>query len=329
MKINKGNMAARAAQAAALTPTLTDRFAHAREFGDSNPADSAPAQAIQSAVVATEALPSPASLPQHLTQLVPLDQIDTNPFNARKLYRPERVNELAASIGAHGQETPGMATMRNGRCVLVAGHYRLRALRMLNNRPMLLTIHPNLTDRELYEMSYRENAEREGQSALDNALAWKELLDSGVYRSETEISEATGISLSSINKTLAALKLTDGTMAVVKEQPTAFGISVLYEIVLYEAQAGEERSIVLARGVATGEISRKDIQQARERLAAPLVERKRKETSRTYKISKEGKELGSLKTWDSGKVSFEVTLSDIKERHALISDLQLRFGLSE
>ena len=324
MKINKGNMAARAAQAAVMSPSLTDRFAHAREFSDTNPADMS-ATAPPTPVAAT----SSVGTPQYVTRLVPLDQIDTNPFNARKLYRPERVNELAASIGAHGQETPGMATQRNGRYVLVAGHYRLRALRMLNNRPMLLTIRPDLSDRELYEMSYRENAEREGQTTLDNALSWRELLDAGLYRSETEISEATGISLSSINKTLSALKLSDSTMAVVRELPTGFGISVLYEIVLYEAQAGPDKAAEIARSVAAGETSRKDIQTARERLMTPVPERKRKETSRTYKIQHDGKEIGSLKTWDSGKVSFEVILGDVKERQALIAELQQRFGLVE
>lgn len=334
MKINKANMAARAAQAANMAPKLTDRFAHARELSHANPVSTVPspppATLLQAAPVQeAAATPEPAGVPW-VTKLVAQDQIDPNPYNARKVYRPERVAELAASIGAHGQETPGLATIRNGRHILVAGHYRQRALRTLGNKPMLLTIRPDLTDRELYEMSYRENAEREEQSALDNALAWKELLEQGIYQSETEIAEATGISLPSVNRTLAILRLSDATMAVVKDFPTKFGVSVLYEIVqLEQCAGGEEQALACARGVAAGDISRRDIQAARERLAAPAAPRKRKETARTYKIQKEGAAIGSLKTWDSGKISLEVVLADPRERAALINELQQRFGLSE
>ncbi|MBY0240244.1 MAG: ParB/RepB/Spo0J family partition protein [Burkholderiaceae bacterium] len=339
MKINKANMAARAAQAANMAPKLTDRFAHARELSHANPVSSLPVP-VPAVAAPMPPVPEPtapvtsaggdhAGVPW-VTQLVPQDQIDPNPFNARKVYRPERVTELAASIGAHGQETPGLATIRNGRYILVAGHYRQRALRTLGNKPMLLTIRPDLADRELYEMSYRENAEREEQSALDNALAWKELLAQGIYQNETEIAEATGISLPSVNRTLAILKLSDTTMGLVKDFPTQFGVSVLYELVqLEQCQDGVEQALICAQGVVSGEVSRRDIEAIRKRLAAPNVPRKRKETARTYKIQKEGKEIGSLKTWDSGKISLEVSLADPRERTALISELQQRFGLSE
>jgi hypothetical protein len=37
-------------------------------------------------------------------------------------------------------------------------------------------VYESLNDRELYSHSYRENAERETQTALDNALSWQLLL---------------------------------------------------------------------------------------------------------------------------------------------------------
>jgi ParB family chromosome partitioning protein len=54
--------------------------------------------------------------------------------------------------------------------------------------------------------------------------------------------------------------------------------------------------------------------------------RKRKETSRQYKIHQDGQLLGSLKEWDSGKVVLEVVLTDARERTALVASLRERFA---
>ena len=261
-------------------------------------------------------------------KLIPLEQIDPNPFNARKIYRTSRVSELAASIGAHGQEIPGVATVRGDRIVLAAGHYRLRALKMIGAKSMALMIHEGLSDRDLYAHSYRENAEREAQSALDNALSWRELLDQGVYASETEIAEVTGMSLPNVNKTMAALRLSAAVLDFIKEDPKTFAMSVLYELALYENVAGTAKALAIARLVSTNDAGRKEIQDARANVESPR-ERKRKETSRQYKIQQEGVHIGSLKEWDSGKVMLEIMLTDTKERSSLIAELKERFSLRD
>jgi len=284
---------------------------------------------------------SGVSIPEHNTagnrvitsaggqlKLIPLEQIDPNPFNARKIYRTSRVSELAASIGAHGQEIPGVATVRGDRIVLAAGHYRLRALKMIGAKTMALMIHDGLSNRDLYAHSYRENAEREAQSALDNALSWRELLDQGVYASETEIAEVTGMSLPNVNKTMAALRLSVAVLDFIKEDPKTFAMSVLYELALYENVAGTVKALAIAKLVSTNDAGRKEIQEARANVESPR-ERKRKETSRQYKIQHEGQQIGSLKEWDSGKVILEIMLTDMKERSSLIAELKEKFNLRD
>ncbi|MCU6502002.1 ParB/RepB/Spo0J family partition protein [Rugamonas sp. A1-17] len=333
--IKKGDMASRALGAAASTPGISQRFAHARELAGNSPA----APLVPAAVPMLAPTVRPEA-PVNVTvvagsetlETVELEKIDQNPYNARKVYRLNRISELAASIGANGQDTPGIATIRDGRYVLVAGHYRYKALRMLGNRPMLLLIRPGLTDREMYEMSFRENVQREDQSALDNALSWKELLNKGVYASETEISDVTGYSLPNINKTMAVLRLNETVLAIIREEPTKFKFSVVYELVLFgetAKDAGLEDTLTLARGVLAGDVTRKAIQEARERLEKPAKQRKTKETARTYNINTAGIANGSLKTWDSGKVSLDVMILDPVARHALLAELRERFGLAE
>ncbi len=266
-----------------------------------------------------------AGAPASRLELVDLSLIDTNPYNARKIYRTERVSELAASIGAHGQEIPGVATQRNGRYMLAAGHYRLRALKTIGATHMALMIRDGLTDRDLYAQSFRENSQREAQSALDNAMSWRSLIDQGVYGSETEIAEITGISLPNVNKTLSILRLSPPIIELVSEDPDRFAMSVLYELALYEERAGGEKALEMAHQVLANQIGRKEIHEARENLLSPKI-RKTKENSRQHKITQNGAQIGLIKEWDSGKVVFEVTLMDEQQRSALIYELRSRFG---
>jgi ParB family chromosome partitioning protein len=76
-------------------------------------------------------------------------------------------------------------------------------------------------------------------------------------------------------------------------------------------------------------VSRKTITDAREIYEKPKTARKQKETSRAYKITRDGRDIGSMKTWDSGRVSFDVKIIDAVERQKLIAELRDRFGLTE
>lgn len=332
MNIKKGDMAARAALAAKSAPTIGDRLRHAQDLVHTHPADETPRASYNLIGLGSQALAVPEVQPTNSSgarfEKVAIELIDVNPFNARHIYRPERVSELAASISAHGQEIPGLAAKQGGRYVLAAGHYRLRALKLIGAKTMDLMVYDALNDRELYSHSYRENAERETQTALDNALSWRSLLDQGVFASETEIAEATGQSQPNVNKTLAILRLSPPVLEVLKEDPKAFAMSALYELVLYEQAVDTPSALAMAKLVKDGEAGRKEIQEARAKVQSPR-ERKRKEISRQYKIQRNGQLIGHLKEWDSGKVSFEIVLADTNDREALVAELRSRFDLAE
>lgn len=256
---------------------------------------------------------------------VQVELIDVNPFNARRIYIPERIKDLSASIATSGQLTPGIGTKKNGRYILVAGHYRLRAIKLAGIHTMSLMIHENLSNQDLYKISFKENDERMQQSALDNALSWKDLIDRNVYPNESAIAEVTGQSLPTINKTLSILKLSDDILEKVKQMPQNYGVSILYELVLLEQVAGTEEALVMTEKVGAGEISRKELIEYRATLGSPVKKRNRKENGRQYKIMVKGKDKGTIKEWDSGRVMVDIVLDDPSEREALVELLKTRF----
>jgi ParB family chromosome partitioning protein len=154
------------------------------------------------------------------------------------------------------------------------------------------------------------------------------LLARGLFANETEIAEVTGFSLANVNKTLRILKLSAAVLEIVKEDPSLFPMSNLYELFLLEDSTGNsERTLEIVKLMKEGEISRKGIQEERAKLERPKGEKQQRNTSRAYKINKEGRNVGSIKEWDTGRVLLDVILPDSSEREAVMLELKTRFGL--
>ncbi len=323
------NIAARVSQVATIAPSIDERLAQhaailsAHPIAD-HPVSTAPSPLTVRAALSTEAIPRGTKEPYLID--APLSLVDPGPYNARAIYRTKRIAELVKSIGEKGQDTPGSATIRNGRFVLAAGHYRRLAMRSLQAETMKLMIHEDITDQQLYELSYRENDQREGQSALDNAIAWSKLLKDGVYASETELAAKLEISLPNLNKTLAIMKLSDPIRELVAEDPTAFGLSTLYELSLFEPIGGFDETRALAMAIAVGDKGRKEVQAAREQIQTPR-RRKEKEFARKYDLAAGPGVTGALREWDAaGKVTMELVITNPQDRASFVEEMRKRFG---
>lgn len=255
---------------------------------------------------------------------VPIALTEDNPLNARHLYVQSRINEISASLKKHGQETPAPATLRAGRYTLAGGHYRKRGL-IQNGETMIdiIDVGP-LTDQQLYEMSYRENCEREEQSALDNAYAWRKLLDEKVYATDAELAASLGLSKGTVSKTLKSLSISPEVMDLINEAPASFALTVLYELALFEPLGGIKRTKELVQQVVKDEIGRKEIQHARSLLEdAPT--RSRRKTSQQYQLHYGASAVGLLKEWETGKLEIEIEISDPVARASLVESLKAIF----
>jgi len=263
---------------------------------------------------------------------IPIAQLHDNPFNARRIYDPAVVQERAASIATHGQKTPGLAApdpARPGHYILIDGHYRKRALASAGKLEMECFVESDLSDLDFYRLSFLLNEQRSDQSALDNAMAWRQLLDEGKVQKEEEICELTGMSAGTVNKTLALLKLPESVLAVMRERPSEIGIATGYELTLYYKVAGEDRTRDLVTRVMNDGLSSREVESIRKQ-AQEGKPRKVKEISRQYKIRTEsGQLLGTIKEWDSGRLMLDVQLTDRNAREDLLEVLKARFGLDK
>ncbi len=309
-----------------------DRFARAEAAIAQHPNGLLQGRANEIAAVFSAESPLPTESGGRILKRIPLTELHDNPFNARRIYDPAVVQERAASIATHGQKTPGLAApdpARPGHYILIDGHYRKRALASAGKLEMECFVEDDLSDLDFYRLSFLLNEQRSDQSALDNAIAWRQLIDEGKVQKEEEICELTGMSAGTVNKTLALLKLPESVLAVMRERPSAIGIAAGYELTLYHKTAGEERTRELAVRIMNDGLSSREVEAIRKQ-AQENKPRKVKEISRQYKIRASGGQLlGTIKEWDSGRVMLDVQIADRSTREALVEALKTRFGLDQ
>lgn len=317
-KINRKDMAERVA-AAGSAPS-SDRFASAAAVLAAMPTGFHPRAEVSSEIIEVRKATADVLVE------VPLCEIDPNPYNARKFYSEDAIQTMAISLASDGQEIPGTATIREGRYVLAAGHYRLKALKLAGLPTMKLIVKPSLSDQDLYRISFLENDQRAGQSALDNAFVWRELLSKGLYSSELELAEAVKKSPPTVNKTLRLLHLDADIVTLISNNPDAFKMSVLYELVLLQEVAGPAIALKAALELEAGEASRRSLQILRARHESNSKGRVQVNSRQNFKLlSSDGQRIGSIKEWESGRVALDVVIEDPNARAEFFQEIRRRF----
>ena len=137
---------------------------------------------------------------------IPLDSIETNPFQPRKEFDQEALDELAQSIRQQGVITPiTVRQMPDGKYQLIAGERRLRASQIagLKEIPAYIRI---ATDTQMMEMALIENLQRADLNAMEVAHSLKSLLDECRYTHD-QLSERVGKNRSTITNYLRLLNL--------------------------------------------------------------------------------------------------------------------------
>lgn len=141
---------------------------------------------------------------------IPVDKIETNPFQPRKEFDSEALEELVASIKQQGVITPiTVRRMPDGKYQLVAGERRLRAARMagLAEIPAYVRI---ATDAQMMEMALVENIQRENLNAMEIAFSYNALIEECQLTHE-QLSEKVGKNRSTITNYLRLLNLPSET----------------------------------------------------------------------------------------------------------------------
>lgn len=143
-----------------------------RPLGDAAPA-------TVGATVAATAVTAPATASATAAPLaapeLPVGEIDPNPFQPRKDFDPAAIDELAASLKAHGQLQPLVVRKAGKRFQLIAGDRRLRAAKQAGLSHVKVEV-VEADDQQMAELALVENLQRRDLSPLEQAASFASYL---------------------------------------------------------------------------------------------------------------------------------------------------------
>jgi ParB family chromosome partitioning protein len=151
---------------------------------------------------------------------VNLEQLHVSPYQPRKRLDPEAIAELSASIAEKGVLQPLLVRPSPTGYEIVAGERRFRAAKQagLNTVPVIVK---NLNDQETLEIAIIENLQRENLNAVEEALAFRKLMDFGL--SQDDVAKAVGKSRSAVANTLRLLQLPEGALKALEDERISAG----------------------------------------------------------------------------------------------------------
>ena len=183
-------------------------------------------------------------------EIVELDlfELRPNPYQPRKVFSDEALMELANSIKEHGVFQPIIVKKSIKGYEIIAGERRVRASKLagLEKIPAIIR---DFTDEQMMEIALLENLQRENLSAIEEAYAYKAMVEN-LHLTQEELSKKVGKSRSHITNILGLLRLP----ADVQKMVTLGSLSMAHARVLSKLES-QQQILELANRVITEKIS--------------------------------------------------------------------------
>ncbi|MCK9372256.1 MAG: ParB/RepB/Spo0J family partition protein [Sulfuricurvum sp.] len=166
------------------------------------------AKKISQSAALTEQLHAVEKNPEVVIE-APISKLQTNPYQPRITMEPELIRELAESIEQNGLIQPIVVAMEGDVLTIIAGHRRVEAHKYLKKEFIKAIVMNKVVHAQLALLPLVENLQRSDMDPIENAIAFKKILDDGVVQSQNELADKIGVSKSWLSKTLSILRLPD------------------------------------------------------------------------------------------------------------------------
>ena len=170
--------------------------------------------------------------------LLPIDEIETNPYQPRKYFNEDAIAELAESIKEHGLLQPILVIEKADKYILIAGERRLRACRE-NGFEQVKSIILDYDVDYIRELSLIENIQREDLNMIEVAHSYKALIEDYEITHEA-LAQRLKKSRSNITNILRLLQLPQW----IQEKIATKELSVGHTKVLIGLEELEQRKVV-------------------------------------------------------------------------------------
>ncbi|MGJ3204836.1 ParB/RepB/Spo0J family partition protein [Geobacillus sp. FJAT-46040] len=257
---------------------------------------------------------------------VSIHDLHPNPYQPRKTFQPEAIEELKQSILQHGILQPLIVRRVPNGFEIVVGERRYRAAKEAN-LPSVPVVVRKLTDEQMMEFALLENLQREDLNPIEEAMAYKMLMDK-LHLTQEEVASRVGKSRPHIANHLRLLSLPSDVQKLLIDGTLSMGHG---RALLGLKQKSKMKSIVertIREGLNVRQLE-KLIQQANENVSRETSKRKPPEKSVFIRESesllreKFGTNVTIKQTRKRGKIEIEFFSPEDLER--ILELLDVRF----
>ena len=203
-------------------------------------------------------------------QVVKITKVKPNRNQPRKKFDEDSLQELSDSIKLHGVLFPILVVNRGDYYEIVAGERRWRAAKMAGLKEVPVIIR-DYTEKQIAEISLIENIQRTDLNPIEEAMAYKSLIDEYNYKQD-ELAERVSKSRTAITNTMRLLKLGKNVQDMVIDDMISAGHA---RALLAVEDADEQYE--LAQRVMDEKLSVRDIEKIVKDKNKPKKEKKKNE----------------------------------------------------
>ena len=211
--------------------------------------------------------PQPADPATGFVELNILD-IERSPYQPRRDFKEEELNELAESFKNNGLvQPPTVRKNAAGKYELISGERRLRAALLAGWKKIRVNL-IEADDLTAAAMTTTENIQREDLNPIEEAESYKTLQDT-FNLTQQEIAERIGKARASVANSIRLLELPEEVRELLQTNLLSVGhAKVLLGI------DDEKSRIILARECVTEQLTVRNLEKRVQRLVAPVAEKK-------------------------------------------------------
>ena len=209
--------------------------------------------------------------------LVNITKVEPNREQPRKNFDEDALLELSESIKQYGLLQPILVQDRKDYYEIIAGERRWRAAKLAGLKQVPVII-KNLTDQEIVEISLIENIQRENLNPIEEAQAYKRLLNE-FHLKQDEVAERVSKSRTAVTNSMRLLKLSDDVQRMVIDEMITTGHA---RALLGVEDPAEQYS--LAQRIFDEKLSVREVEKIVKNMGKPVKPKKEKVVDKSMQV---------------------------------------------
>lgn len=207
--------------------------------------------------------------------MVRINEVEPNRDQPRKDFDEDALMELADSIRQFGILQPLLVQKKKNYYEIIAGERRWRAAKLAGIKEVPIIV-KDYTDQEIVEISLIENIQRENLNPIEEAMAFKRLLQEFQLKQD-EVAERVSKSRTAVTNSMRLLKLSPRVQQMIIDDMISTGHARALLAI-----DDEEQQFILANKIFDEKLSVRETEKLVKALKNPKKEVKKEKTEHTF-----------------------------------------------